>query len=572
MTKILEGIPEERARRIMDRDKRTRSGWNLLPVDIGPYQVDYLPHKEFRIRRSGSGEPFTIVSDVGTFFQSKFTTTLEKWSIGTPEMRAKISSGKRLRSDFTFMTDEIREYNELEIFLLEELMTQFRETCIDIGYLPRKWQGPGYLASAMLDAHKVPKRRDIPIMRNDEFRALANEAYYGGRFETTAAGPITGPVYQYDINSAYPAVLRELPCLHHGSWKRIHRIPDAGPWFGEIRFDHPAGRLLYSFPVRNRLGNISFPRSGTGVYWSSEVESAIAGGAQVAFLKGWQYEKHCDCRWFDFIDDWYARRLELGKTTKGAALRLGGNSLYGKIAQSVGFAPYANPVWAGMITAATRAQLIDAYRGHEDAVFMLATDGVFAGEYLDVKVSRELGDWDLTVHDDGMFIVQPGIYFLPRPWVAWDAPMMPQPADVKTRGVERGRISRYRQEFEDAWQEFMSTQRPTSVSVDVENFITIKQALARGKWHIAGTWEKAPRTIAYDWSTKRVEGVGQVDERGLRTLPLPGDPGVRSVGYDRLIGGESRPSLLDRQYSDPGLVESDRMAEQPDWVEPLIEG
>lgn len=314
--------------------------------------------------------------------------------------------------------------------------------------------------------------------------------------------------------------------------------------------------MLYNLPHRNRQGNISFPRTGTGVYWSSEIVAAMGAGTDISFLNGWQYEPHCDCRWFSFVDDLYAWRLELGKSAKGQVLKLGMNSKYGKIAQSIGFAPYANPVWAGMITAGTRAQLIGAYRGHEDSVFMLATDGLFTGECLDVKISPALGDWDLAVHDDGMFIVQPGIYFLPG-------------GEVKTRGVERGRIHGHRQEFESAWQRFTATGRPQSIRVEVVNFITAKQALARGKWNIAGRWEHDVREIAYDWSTKRVPGVGMDDGRALRTLPLDG--GERSVPYDRLIGGELRPSLTDNRYRDPGLLESERMAEQPDWVEPLID-
>lgn len=558
VTMILKSLPAERVQRIMDRDKRTRSGWNLLPVDVGPYQVDYLPHKEFKVRLRGSGQPFTVISDVGTFFQMSFVKALEKWDIGTPEMRADIAAGKLLRSDFTGMTDDIRKYNKLEIFLLEELMTQFRDVCIDIGYVPRQWQGPGYLASAILDAHKVPKRRDIPIMRNDQFRALANEAYYGGRFETTAAGPISGPVYQYDINSAYPSVLRTLPCLHHGSWKQVHRMPDTGVWFGEVVFDHPAGRLLYNLPVRNRQGNISFPRAGSGVYWSSELVAAMAAQADIGFLKGWEYEQDCDCVTFDFVDGLYEERLRLGKTNRGYVLKLGMNSKYGKIAQSIGFAPYANPVWAGMITAGTRAMLIDAYRGREDDVFMLATDGLFTGKSLDVKISPALGDWELTTHDDGMFIVQPGIYFLPG-------------GEVKTRGVERGRIHGHREEFEQAWERYATTGQPTAVEVEVVNFITAKQALARNNWKIAGSWEKTARHIAYDWSTKREPGIGFHDGRALRTLPLSGIGG-RSVPYPKMIGGELRPSLMVEQYKDPGLLESERMAEQPDWVNPLIEG
>lgn len=572
VTMILRDIPQERAERLMHRNLREMTdGWGLMPVDVGPYQIDYLPHKEFKIRRKGTGEPFTIINDVGQFFQAPFLKTLEKWKVGTPDEWDAIRRGKKMRSEFTFMTDEIREYNALEIRLLEELMYQFREVCEDTGYLPKKWQGPGYLASAMLDHHEVPKRNAIPIMRNEEFKRLANDAYYGGRFETTATGPVAGPVYQYDINSAYPAILRTLPCLHHGSWRRIYKMPDSGVWFGQVSFTHDPGRYLNNLPFRDKHGNISFPKDGNGVYWSSEIRAAIRAGTQVGFLSGWEYERHCTCQWFSWVDAYYEYRLTLGKSAKGMVLKLGGNSIYGKMAQSIGYAPYANPVWAGMITAGCRAMLIDAYSQAPDQTYMLATDGLFTGVPLDVPVSTRLGDWDETYHADGMFIVQPGIYFLPRPWFEWTDPVMPSSLDVKTRGVERGRISGRRRDFEAAWAEYLRTQSPQSVTVDVENFITMKQALARRKWRIAGTWEAVPREISFDWSTKRVAGMAWDDGRALRTMPLPGDPAAVSLGYERVIGGELRMSGLEPRFTDVGLLESERMSEQPDWVSPLFE-
>lgn len=559
VTMMLRGLPEERVRRIMNRDLRTRNGWTLMPVDVGAYQVDYLPHKEFRIRRKGTGEPFTIISDVGQFFQTSFLKTLEKWNIGTPEERAMIAKGKEMRGDFHEMDVEIRAYNALEISCLETLMSEFRAVCVDTGYVPKKWQGPGYLASAMLDHHSVPKRDAIPVLSNETFRSLANDAYYGGRFETTAAGPVIGSVYQYDINSAYPAALRTLPCLKHGNWRLIHQIPDTGLWFGRVHFNHATRQLLYNLPVRDKHGNIFYPREGNGVYWSTELDAARASGTEFDLSEGWIYENSCNCQWFDFIDEYYRARVRLGKTTKGYVLKLAGNSLYGKVAQSIGYAPYANPVWAGLITAHCRGKLISAYSGNQNDIYMLATDGLFSAVPLDVPVSQKLGEWDLTTHEQGIFIVQPGIYYLPD-------------GDVKTRGIERGRINTERAAFERAWQQYMASHGENHVvTVPVDNFITCKQALARNKWSIAGTWEQTTRDISFDWAVKRQPATVIVSANGtVRTIPHEGSPELTSIGYERVIGGQQRASLLTDRHRDPGLLESDRMLEQPDWVQPLI--
>ena len=558
VTMMIKTLPMERARKLMNRASRQGEGFNtLMPVDYAGYQFDYLPHKEFKIRIAGTKE-WTIISDVGQFFQTSFLKTLEKWDIGTPEQREMIRKGKEQRADFTGVTPEIRAYNALEIILLQQLMSEFRAVCIDTGYIPKKWQGPGYLASAMLDYHHVPRRKEIPLMQNDDFRRLANDAYYGGRFETTACGPIRGTVYQYDINSAYPSVLRTLPCLAHGSWRRVRELPSDGLWFGQVYFNHPTSKLLYNLPVRDKHGNIHYPREGNGVYWSTELDAAKTAGTDLSFSTGWVYESHCNCRWFDFIDAYYAARVALGKSAKGMVLKLAGNSIYGKLAQSIGYAPFANPVWAGLITAGCRAQLINAYNQAPDQCYMLATDGIFMGTKLDLPVSTTLGEWEETVHDNGIFIVQPGIYFLPG-------------GDVKTRGIERGRITDRREDFQAAWNKYMGSQGLNhTVTVGVENFITAKQALARNKWGLAGTWEKSDREISFDWGTKRQHQVALDDGRAVRTLPHRGARDLFSVGYELLIGGETKAVSPWNRWKDPGLLERERMEEQPDWVEPLI--
>lgn len=558
VTMILRSLPQDRIERIFNRGERTRNGI-ILPVDWGGWQFDYLPHKEFKVRKGTTG-PWTIISDVGQFFQSSFLSTLKKWDVGTLEQKEMIKHGKEQRADFTGVTPEIRAYNALEILLLEQLMSEFRAVCVDTGYIPKKWQGPGYLASAMLAAHGVPRRTQIPIMMNDEFRRLANDAYYGGRFETTTAGPVVGPVYQYDINSAYPSVLRELPCLTHGSWRRTRKLPGRGSlWFGQVYFYHASQRLLYNLPVRDEHGNICYPREGNGVYWSTELDAAVRAGTSLSFATGWVYEPHCECRWFDFIDAYYRQRVALGKSAKGYVLKLAGNSLYGKLAQSIGYAPYANPVWAGLITAGCRAQIIDAYALATNKCYMIATDGIFMGEKLNLPVSDKLGEWEETVHDDGIFIVQPGIYYLPD-------------SDVKTRGVERGRINNRREDFEEAWRKFLASHGENhTVTVPVDNFITLRQALGRRKYSLAGTWESSEREISFDWSSKRQRAAALASTAGLRTLPHPGSRTLVSTGYDRLIGGETRTSGIQSRYKDPGLLEKERMEEQPDWVTPLIE-
>ncbi|HEV2352689.1 MAG TPA: DNA polymerase [Puia sp.] len=562
VTMMCRGLSEERARRLFDPTLRinSKTGMAFQTIDVDDkWDIGYLPHKFFKVRRKEQNY-YIEVSDTGTFFQTSFVNTLRKWDIATPDELEMIIKGKSMRADFTDMDAEIEAYNTLECMLHNKLMETFRDVCTDIGYVPKKWQGPGHLAAAFLSKHGVPKRDDIPIMNNWKFRELANAAYYGGRAETTVVGNVPGPVYQWDINGAYVAALRHLPCLVHGSWKYVHTRPDlASIWVGNVTFAHDAGRLLFNLPVRRKDGNIFFPRFGGGHYWSWELNAAVKAGTHITgFIDGWVYEKHCDCKPFDWVDDIYQQRLRIGKSGKGIILKLGTNSIYGKIAQSIGYAPWANPVWAGLITAYTRAKIITAYRRNPNDVLMIMTDGIFLRHKPDLPESKKLGEWELKVHEH-MFVIQPGVYFLPD--------------DVKTRGAPHGRIVDAEPQFRETFEKFTHDFGiPMSVAVPVDNFITMRLALARHKWHTAGTWEHTMKEISFDWTNKR-QGSGllrETDTGVFRTLPIDSDVSVLSLPYDRVIGGEMQLSPFDR-YSDSSLEDRISAEEQPDWEQRLID-
>ena len=74
------------------------------------------------------------------------------------EERSVIAENKARRDEFSQLTDEIIEYCKLECRYLAMLMTEFREVCAAAGILPQQWSGAGWLASALLEKHGVPKR------------------------------------------------------------------------------------------------------------------------------------------------------------------------------------------------------------------------------------------------------------------------------------------------------------------------------------------------------------------------------------------------------------------------------
>jgi hypothetical protein len=83
-------------------------------------------------------------------------------------------------------------------------------------------------------------------------------------------------------------------------------------------------------------------------------------------------------------------------------------SLYGKTAQRSGRGPYCDVVAAGLITAITRARLIEAIGRDPESVVMLATDAVFSTRPLSLDIGDGLGKWEEKVWPD-LFIAQPSV-------------------------------------------------------------------------------------------------------------------------------------------------------------------
>lgn len=583
VTMMVRTLPKSKLERLMARAARTRvigKKLHTYAVDWDEYQLDYMPGKEFKVRKQLDWDrvndsrrlrrdtavwtPWFTIHDVFSFFQCSFVAALELWFPTEHQGAiAKIKEGKDLRAAFTGLDDYIREYCHLECNMLVLLMDRFRDNAYGAGIRPTRWQGPGNLVEAVMKREGFPKSRDVPMWdtvkgtataQGWNIKEMGNAAYYGGRFEAPIIGDIQGPVYQADINSAYASIYRDLPCLNHGIWHSVGSSPDLDSdgslSIREYHFTHNDTVRLCGLPVRTITGTIIYPRSGNGIYWSHEIRAASPFLDSVRLGTGYIYEKACDCNPFDWIYRIYDHRKEVGKNSgMGLIDKLVLASTYGKLCQSVGSAPYANPVWASLVTSLIRTQLYNAamMNGDGSDVVMLATDGLFTLGKRPLHYGTSLGEWELTCHDS-MFSVQSGVYLLPT-------------KEPKSRGVSRKVVAARESDLRECWKSAIELKEPynASITVDLHSFNGLGLCVARGKPEQSGQWVDIQRDLGFEWRNKRNATGWEVVDSYIRTTPLDGNCYDRNIPYRETIGG-----VLLSEVEYPTL-ERERDAEQPDW-------
>lgn len=568
VTMILRDLPEDRARRLFEpKDFGAKSPW----VWYREFDIDYLHKQYFRVRRvrierrdDGTEKRIPIKNSTRTiyetfgFFQKSFVKCIEQFEVGTPGDRARIAEDKSRRSSFTGIGERERDYCHKECLYLAELMEKLREYCNAAAIRPRTWNGAGKLAAALHKTHETPGTRDLTGVPQGVWD-MANMAYYGGRFEITRTGMINQKVYEYDIRSAYPDAMRRLPCLLHGHWR------PAGAWelrsysglylsacaFKTARREQGFGQLG-GLPIRTREGHLVWPLVGGGVYWSPEIESARRLGCQVVPKGGWIYEKNCNCSVFDWVEPLFDYRREIGSQGPGYPIKLGINSLYGKLAQRKGAGRYNNMIWAGLITALTRSKINDAIFLNPNGIVMCATDAVYSLDPLgDLDCGERLGQWEENVLD-GLFIVQPGLY--------WSS----NKRKCKSRGLSGSFFEKpgLTENFETTWEYYLAQLNSgieavlPGVNVPVPAFIGLKLALARNNADLAGRWVEDTREISFDYHNKRQSH--KVCDGHLITSIKTASEGLYSLPHrDFLANGGHEPWENARMMLD----------EQPDYVD-----
>ncbi|MGH9966561.1 MAG: DNA polymerase [Pyrinomonadaceae bacterium] len=479
---------------------------------------------------------------------------------------------KAKRAEFDKETfDDVLAYCLEECRYMAELARKLIDAHFAAGLKLKSFYGAGSSASAMLDIMKIrDKVKDPP----EEMLDGVYRAFFGGRFEHSVIGPIEGPIYSYDISSAYPYQLYFLPCLIHGTWHHTtnrNDIDHARAAVIRYSLGKPRLRSWAPFPFRTSDGAIAFPtRSGGGWVWKEEYLEGEALCPTTLFHEAWILETTCDCRPFEKIPHYYRERLRIGKEGPGIALKLGMNSCYGKLAQSVGNAPFNSWVWAGMITSGTRAQILNTMRAHRvlSNLYMVATDGIQTKEHLSLGLPQDtgtfdtpkpLGGWEEKIIEKGVFYARPGIYFPLNPTEQ-------EIKEIKARGLGKGVLLEAWPKVVESWNNHRDSEQASIA--DVSRFCGAKSCVSRrgklgsyvyrradaldGKLPSYGQWVTREIALSFHPMPKR-ESINDDNTLKLRKLG-----NVLSAPYSKAVSRKSKEG----QVMGRAKLE---LSEQPDY-------
>lgn len=549
VTHWLRHVPLEKRNRIYIEDRQIFGNYTWWKQ----YGIQHIPGQFFRVCRTvpnvfppkvlaGSAR---TVNDASGFIRGPFLDFLATMQVGTAGEIAEIRAGKEARGKVELPASQVESYCKLECRLLAKAVTRLRGQFEACGYPLPNYRGAGSAAAAILNEQpQIPKRPQKPTRParidvsheqhrypdTSAWRQAVMTAMFGGRIENGGYGWIDGELFVNDINGAYCAALLTTPCPRHTNWVRFRGEPKGWRWYLAKGTWQTTDKIRWGpLPARTPAQSIVWPTSVSGYWWSPELD----GLDGFEFHGGWGADKECDCEPFDFIPELYEERLRLGDDA-GQPLKIAMTAITGRFAQRKhGLAPWRDLVIAGLTYSQTRRWVRDVLT--DDAV-IVATDAIISKKPLGLVQSNALGDWHVTRLKDGLFTVQPGIYWTP------------DLATLRARGFSKATMYQHAKRLQELWRAWNPLLPPPSYTIPVELFHGHKAAAMRGRPELFGTWQTMKIPLSFDWQPRRNSAFELHDKHVVTFAP---ERHQKSVPYDpSMISEMEKIELMLREQPD----------------------
>lgn len=550
---IIRDLPVKKIQQLKEETQTTWKG----------FHIEHIPKKWFQVSGVVDGKKSSIrIQDIFSFFGCSFIKALKGWSVGTPQEIEKVATGKDARGSFSLseLDSFVRPYWESEQQLLVGLANKLRENLFNAGLKITGWYGPGNIATFLYKKHGTKDAMDFELPR--PIVEASQYAYAGGRFEGFRAGFHDSNIYSADINSAYPYALSRMPDLRSGKWRLVQDAgsisklrPRVGLFHVEFRFVSDITRKARQegFPLplfnRRKTGHVWYPVASKGWYHAPEFaalmdlweESKGRLFSRFEIRSAWIYDDDGSYP-FAWVSEMYDQRAawKAQGNPSQLALKLGINSLYGKLAQRIGSKDGKPPtwhqlVWAGAITATCRAMLYDVALTNWDSLLGVETDGIYCTKPINGIVGNTgtaLGQWELDSYS-GILFLQNGVYWLRDKEGDWKPP--------KSRGIPQSHL--------DFGKAMSALSSGTDLVAYQNYFIGYGTALHRDPRQMASwnRWGRGAKTFEFGGNGKRFHNQRSCHEcaagmglhEGLHTLSLrlekPEDALNHSQSYKHVL-------------------------------------
>lgn len=426
------------------------SGFDKVEYNADLY-FQYVPKKFLKFcKRQGKSYKCVSIYDIAQYYKGYSLNRAAKQYLKKEKIGRDY--GKKIGEEYGFYDNnfnEIEKYCIMDSQLAKEL-SEYMENMIESVKLQRgslSFKFPISPASIMqryiLKNYKYPNVKESAKMYPKTAIAedYAFKSYNGGIFQTYKRGYITNPIYKYDINSAYPSIMNELPHWYNGRFEIVYTPLENDTKYGWYICDYdseyipfPRENDPFGFTYEiNKDGKIyiaDYLLNSISIYYvkgkreksitKAEYEWLLKNNVSVKFRIGveWiqkneKYEKP-----FGWIEDIYNKRRELKESKdknvssgKGAmyVYKLMLNSPYGKTAQhKKGGAKMSNFCYASYITALTRLKVLDKVIKDKESVIEVATDSITFNKNVDSlfdgELNSNLGGWDKEEYIEGLFL------------------------------------------------------------------------------------------------------------------------------------------------------------------------
>jgi len=391
------------------KDDKILALMNSQRVHYRQYELTYFPNKMLIIKK---GNSLFKIYDILSFFNKSLLAVIDQLKIKlTKEEQEILNLGKKNRgSNFDKMSKaEVIYYNKTECVITEKIAGKIKKLLNESTFTYKNknvnldivnFYGSSAVSSKILKTYKVDKINNHP-----KYREIFEQAYYGGRFECLQLGEFKN-VYKYDINSAYPYVMKDLHKIN--KFRKVKNpkvINDKGIYYIYFKMFYPKD-FICPFPLRHNSGRIFYTGEVEGWYFGCEINEFINSGINEEnyilnikeglvpeFSKQKIFEKYGN----NVIEEVYNQRIYYKENNdlRHYIYKISLNAVYGKLAQITGKAQFQNLYFAGYITAKTRSMLYNlSYTTNYNNIIAYATDSILSKKPLKVKCNSDLGNWD----------------------------------------------------------------------------------------------------------------------------------------------------------------------------------